>query len=113
MLADISNGTLPGVGVTETEPTHAKVVPRLHHPTPEPITMWTCTKRAPQSTITKAAANAAYQMLILALFGDSVCTNDVLSQQPNDFPIHPFAHAVIDPDTGEAMEYCDLSTKPK
>ena len=59
-----------------------------------------------------ATANAASQLPILASFSNSVCTT-VLFQPPENFPIHPFVHAVIDPDTGEAMEYCDLLTNPK
>ena len=39
-LVDISNSTLLVVGVKEMKPTHAKAVPRLCHPMPEPIAMW-------------------------------------------------------------------------
>ena len=54
------------------------------------------------------STNEAYQLTIPASIGGTVCINHVLSQQANDFPIHPFAHAIIDPDTSEAMEYHDL-----
>ena len=65
------------------------------------------------SSIPTAAANAASQLPIPATFSDTVCTTDILFQPPNEFPLHPVVHVVIDPDTGEAMEYHDLLTNPK
>ena len=70
------------------------------------------TKISP-TTSTMTTANAAAQLPIPAMFSDSTCTTNMLCQPPNDFPSHLFAHAVIDLDTGEAMEYHDLITNPK
>ena len=57
--------------------------------------------------------NAAAQLPIPAMFDDSICTTEMLCQPPNDFPSHPFAHEVINPDTSEAMEYHDRLTNQK
>ena len=75
--------------------------------------MHTQMKCSSPSCAPMASANVASHLPILAMFGDAVCTTDVLLQPHNDFPIHPFAHAVIDPDAGEAMECWDLLNNPK